>query len=84
VVERLATAHMKGRYSHETDSVCIDISSGPSAETREVANGLKVDLDADGNVIGFDIDNASPLGALLRDSLPPLPRSRIWRGLGHR
>ncbi len=39
----------------------------PSAETREAANGLNVDLDADGNVIGFDIDNASRLGALLRD-----------------
>jgi hypothetical protein len=32
-----------------------------------VANGLNVDLDADGNVIGFNIDNASRLGAMLRD-----------------
>jgi uncharacterized protein YuzE len=67
VVERLATTNIKGRYSHETDSVYIEITPGPSAETREVAKGLKVDLDGDGNVVGFDVDNASRLGALLRD-----------------
>src|SRR5258707_767743 len=67
VVERLATTNIKGRYYRETDRVHIEIASGPSAETREVSNGLNVDLDGDGNVIGFDIDNASRLGALLRD-----------------
>jgi uncharacterized protein YuzE len=67
VVERLATTNIKGRYYRETDRVRIEIASEPSAETREVSNGLKVDLDGDGNVIGFDIDNASLVGALLRD-----------------
>jgi uncharacterized protein YuzE len=67
VVERLATADIKGRYYHETDRFYIEIAPGPSAETREIANSLNIDLDAEGNVIGFDIDNASHLGALLRD-----------------
>jgi uncharacterized protein YuzE len=67
VVERLATADIKGRYFRETDSVYIEIAPAPSAERREAADGLNVDLDADGNVIGFDVDNASRLGALLRD-----------------
>jgi uncharacterized protein YuzE len=67
VLERLATADIKGRYFHETDSVYIEIAPGPSAAVRAVANGLNVDLDADDNIIGFDIDNASRLGALLRD-----------------
>jgi uncharacterized protein YuzE len=31
----------------------------PGAETREIADGLNVDLDADGAVVGFDIDGAS-------------------------
>jgi uncharacterized protein YuzE len=66
-VERLATTTIKGLYYRETDRVHIEIAAGPSAETREVSNGLNVDLDGDGNVIGFDIDNASRLGALLRD-----------------
>jgi uncharacterized protein YuzE len=67
LVERLATANIKGRYYHATDRLYIEVFSGPSAETREAANGLNVDLDAEGNIIGFDIDNASCLGALMRD-----------------
>jgi uncharacterized protein YuzE len=67
VVERLATTDITGRYDHETDSLYIEITPGPSAETRAMANGLNVHSDSDGNVIGFDIDNASRLGALLRD-----------------
>ena len=66
-VERLATTDIKGRYFYEIDRVYIEIAAGPSAETREVANGLKVEFDADSNLIGFDIDNSSRLGALLRD-----------------
>ena len=66
-VEWLANTDIKGRYFRETDSVYIETARGSSAKTREVANGLNVDLDADGNVIGFDIDNASRLGALLRE-----------------
>jgi uncharacterized protein YuzE len=67
VLERLATTDIKGRYFHETDSVYIEIASGPSVAVRKAANGLNVDLGADDNIIGFDIDNASHLGALLRD-----------------
>jgi uncharacterized protein YuzE len=67
VLERLATADIKGRYFHETNSVYIEIAPGPRAAVRALAAGLNVDLDADDNIIGFDIDNASRLGALLRD-----------------
>jgi uncharacterized protein YuzE len=64
VVERIATTKIKGRYYHETNRVYIEITQEQSAESREVANGLNVDLDADGNVIGVNINNASRLGAL--------------------
>ena len=67
VVERIAAKNIKGRYYHETNRVYIEIGPEPSAQTREVSNGLKVGLDGDGNIVGFDIDNASRLGALLRD-----------------
>ena len=43
------------------------------AETREVSDGLNVDLDATGNVIGFDIDHASKrfdLSTLETEALP--------------
>jgi uncharacterized protein YuzE len=50
---------MKLHYYPETDSLYIELASTPGAEAREVVEGLVVDLDADGNVVGFDIDHAS-------------------------
>ena len=50
---------MKLSYYAETDSLYIELRPGPGAETRAVADGLNVDLDDVGGVIGFDIDHAS-------------------------
>ena len=50
---------MKIHYYPETDSLYIELNSAAGAETREVIPGLNVDLDAQGNVVGFDIDHAS-------------------------
>ena len=50
---------MKLHYYPETDSLYVELKPGPGAETREVASGLNVDLDANGDVVGFDIDHAS-------------------------
>ena len=52
---------MKLHYYAETDSLYIELRAAPSAETREVAAGLNIDFDADGNVVGLDIDGASRL-----------------------
>ena len=46
-------------YYPETDSLYIELSDRPGAETRQVASGRVVDLDEDGQVVGFDIDGAS-------------------------
>ncbi|MPZ29974.1 MAG: DUF2283 domain-containing protein [Rhodospirillales bacterium] len=50
---------MKLHYYAETDSLYIELQPKPGAETREIAAGLIVDLDAKGDVVGFDIDHAS-------------------------
>ena len=50
---------MKLHYYPETDSLYIELIDRPGAETREIADGLNVDLGADGAVVGFDIDGAS-------------------------
>lgn len=50
---------MKLHYYPDTDSLYIELKPGPSAETREVASGVNLDLAADGTVIGLDIDRAS-------------------------
>ena len=50
---------MKLHYYPETDSLYIELKPGPGAEVRAVAEGLNVDLDLAGEVVGFDIDHAS-------------------------
>ncbi len=50
---------MKLHYYPETDSLYLELNPKPGAETIEVADGLNVDVDAEGEVVGFDIDQAS-------------------------
>jgi len=50
---------LKLHYYPDTDSLYIELRPESGAEVREVVEGLNVDLDASGNVIGFDIDQAS-------------------------
>jgi uncharacterized protein YuzE len=50
---------MKLNYYPETDSLYIDLASRPSVESREISEGVVLDYDADGNLVGIDIDKAS-------------------------
>lgn len=50
---------MKLHYYPETDSLYIELKSQLGTEVRAVADGLNVDLDAAGQVVGFDIEHAS-------------------------
>lgn len=50
---------MKLHYYPETDSLYIELKAGPGTETREIVQGVNVDLDANGTVVGLDIDQAS-------------------------
>ena len=64
---------MKLHYYPDTDSLYVEFKAGPGAETREVSEGLNVDLDANGDVVGFDIDRASKrldLATLETEALP--------------
>jgi len=64
---------MKFHYYPETDSLYIDLSEKPSSQTREVAEGVVLDFDEDGPLVGIDIDHASRVVNLTRleaDSLP--------------
>lgn len=64
---------MKLHYYPETDSLYVEFKAGHSAETLEVTDGLNVDLDAGGDVVGFDIDHASrrlDLSTLETEALP--------------
>jgi uncharacterized protein YuzE len=64
---------MKLNYYAETDSLYIDLSERPSAESREISEGIVLDYDVDGNLVGIDIDNASSrvqLEQLILSNLP--------------
>ncbi len=50
---------MKLNYYPETDSLYIDLSERPSIESREISEGVVLDYDDNGNLVGIDIDNAS-------------------------
>lgn len=65
---------MKLHYYPETDSLYIELSTAPGAEAREIVDGLIVDLDADGNVVGLDIDHASRKLDLSRVETIALPQ----------
>lgn len=64
---------MKINYYSETDSLYIELSTKTGVDSKEVAKGLVLDLDSEGNVVGLDIDNASKvidLSSLEAVSLP--------------
>ncbi|MDQ3222836.1 MAG: DUF2283 domain-containing protein [Gemmatimonadota bacterium] len=50
---------MRLHYYRETDSLYIDLADRPSAESRQVAPGVVLDFDAEGVLVGIDIDHAS-------------------------
>ena len=64
---------MKLNYVPETDSLYIDLSERPSAESREISEGVVLDYDKGGNLVGIDIDNASRTVDLRRLVLSKLP-----------
>lgn len=50
---------MKLHYYRETDSLYIDLSSRKGTDSKEIADGLVVDFDSQGNITGIDIQHAS-------------------------
>jgi len=50
---------MRIDYYPDTDSLYIDLSEQPSSESREISEGVVLDYDTKGNLVGIDIDNAS-------------------------
>ncbi len=64
---------MKLAYYPDTDSLYVDLSSKPSVDSAEVAPGVVLDYDEDGNLVGIDIDQASEkldLAELVLDRVP--------------
>jgi uncharacterized protein YuzE len=50
---------MKIEYFPETDSLYIELADRPGADTREIEDGIVLDIDENGHAVGLDIDQAS-------------------------
>ena len=64
---------MKLNYYPDTDSLYIDLAEQPSVESREITEGVVLDYDAAGHLVGIDIDNASRKVELKQLTLSKLP-----------
>ncbi|MBX6378344.1 MAG: DUF2283 domain-containing protein [Clostridia bacterium] len=64
---------MKLSYYPETDSLYVELSDRPATDSVEVAPGVVLDLDAEGRVVGIDIDHASRIVDLSRLEASALP-----------
>ena len=70
---------MKLSYYPDTDSLYIElVEEKTSVDSREISEGIVIDLDSEGNIIGFDIDNASKkinLSELVTNKLPVISQT---------
>ena len=47
---------MKLHYYADTDSLYVELKDAPGVETREVVDGLNVDVDASGDLTTLEVD----------------------------
>jgi len=64
---------MKFHYYQDTDSLYIELSDKVGADSQEVAPGVVLDFDAEGHVVGIDIDHASQIVDLSKLEAEALP-----------
>lgn len=64
---------MKLKYYKDTDSIYIDLSENQSSESKEISEGVVLDYDATGRLVGIDIDSASNKVALEKLTVSSLP-----------
>jgi uncharacterized protein YuzE len=50
---------MRVRVDHSADAVCLDLTDRPITDSAEVADGIILDYDAEGRVVGIEILDAS-------------------------
>ncbi|MDH4193908.1 MAG: DUF2283 domain-containing protein [Nitrospirota bacterium] len=62
---------MKLKYYPDTNSLYIDLSENPGVESREVSEGIVLDYDVEGHLVGINI--ASRKGELTKLTLNKRP-----------
>lgn len=64
---------MKFHYYPETDSLYIELSEKPGVDSQEIKPGVVLDFDAEGHLVGLDLDKASKFVDLSRLEATALP-----------
>ena len=64
---------MKISYDKATDSLYIHLADRASVESDEVKDGVVLDFDANGGLVGIDVQHASKRADLNNLSLSKLP-----------
>ena len=70
---QIGDINMKINYYPDTDSLYIEFSDKESSESVEISEGVVLDYDEVGTLVGMDIDNANKkmnLSELVLNKLP--------------
>ena len=71
---------MRIEYSKQVDNLYIHLREAPVAESRDVEEGVTLDFDAEGHIVGLEILDASErmgLSSLVNVSIENLPLDRV-------
>ena len=71
---------MRIEYSKQVDALYIHLREAPVAESRDVEEGVTLDFDAEGHIVGLEILDASErmgLSSLVNVSIENLPLERV-------
>ncbi len=53
---------MKLKYYPETDTLYVELKGTPSTESEEIAEGIVVDYDESGEIVGIEVEGVSKKG----------------------
>ncbi|MFA0782379.1 DUF2283 domain-containing protein [Fervidibacter sacchari] len=64
-------------YDRETDMLVIVFRDKPSVESEEIAQGVVLDFDDEGNIVGMEIEDASKRVDLNKLEIAQLPLNAL-------
>lgn len=68
---------MRLNYDAATDSLYIHLSERPSSDSDEVAEGVVLDYDASGVLVGIDVQHASQKADIHRLAISHMPLTML-------
>jgi uncharacterized protein YuzE len=68
---------MRLNYDPETDSLYIHMVERPSVDSDEVADGVVLDYDANGVLVGIDVQHASKRADIHRLAVNHMPLTQL-------